>query len=174
MIQPTNTQLPIPQQGGANVVSINIYNPQAYGTTPQQAPYDYTNSVYNVPQNSVYNQGVQYVPQQVVAQPAQTYVQAPIQQPIVAAIPAPQMMPTSVLEQPPVQEAVPSKVAENVEINNEPSKTTAKVDTDSLINNLKSTDAKVREAAINKLAEYLVNIKGLKVNGITNKPNGSS
>ena len=56
-IQSTNMQYP--QQGGANAVSINIYNPQAYGGTsmPAQAqgvPYNYTNSLYQMPQGSVY------------------------------------------------------------------------------------------------------------------------
>ena len=149
MIQPTNAQLPITQPSGANAVSINIYNPQAYGSAPQQTPYDYTNSVYNVPQNSVYNQGVQFVPQQYVPQANQGYVQNEIQ-PVVAAIPAPQMMPGSVMEQAPVQQA-PAEV----EIENKPQEdTTVKVDTDALINDLKSTDTKTREAAINKLAEY--------------------
>ncbi|MBQ8475901.1 hypothetical protein IJ531_02450 [bacterium] len=160
MIQPTNAQLPIPQQGGANAVSINIYNPQAYGSAPQQTPYDYTNSVYTMPQNSVYNQGVQYYPQQFVPQyipqAPQGYVQSPIQsiqQPAVAALPAPQVMPTSVLEQPAAPQAAPE--AANVEITNQPeAQTTAVVDTDALINDLKSTDTKTREAAINKLAEY--------------------
>lgn len=163
MIQPTNAQLPIPQQGGANAVSINIYNPQAYGNTPQQMPYDYTNSVYNVPQNSVYNQGVQYAPQQVIPQVIQSipqvqpaYVQAPAIQPAVAAIPAPQLMPTSVLEQQPVVQDAPQQAKQNeaVEIDNKAEEAVNKIDTDALINDLKSTDTKVREAAINKLAEY--------------------
>ncbi len=158
MIQPTNAQLPIPQ-GGANAVNINIYNPQAYGSagtqTAQQAPYGYTNSLYNIPQNSVYNQGVQYIPQYAVQPTVQEYQQTPETvaqnpiQPAVAAIPTPNLMPESVLEQAPVQ------TTEQVEVNNQPeAQTTPKIDTDELINNLKSTDSKVREAAINKLAEY--------------------
>ena len=149
MIQPTNAQLPITQPSGANAVSINIYNPQAYGSAAQQPPYDYSNSVYNVPQNSVYGQGVQYVPQQYAPQVNQGYAQNAIQ-PVIAAIPAPQMMPASVMEQAPAQQT-PTEV----EIENKPQEdATVKVDTDTLINNLKSTDAKTREAAINKLAEY--------------------
>ena len=59
MIQPTNAQQLYPQQGGANAVSINIYNPQAYGSTPNAAaqtcaPYQYTNSLYQMPQASTY------------------------------------------------------------------------------------------------------------------------
>ena len=155
MIQPTNAQTPIPPQSGANAVSINIYNPQAYGSTPSQAPYNYTNPLYNIPQASLYNQGTQYVPQQVIPQmipqqfAAPAYAQAPIEQPAVAPIPAPAVMPNSVLEEQPTNEAV-----NNVEINNQPEETTAKINTDELVNNLKSTDTKVREAAINKLAEY--------------------
>ena len=163
MIQPTNTQMPIPQSSGANAVNINIYNPQAYGNAPQQ-PYDYTNSLYNVPQNSVYNQNAQYVPQQIIpqvipnvapqVQPA--YVQAPVAQPAIVAIPAPQVMPNSVLDQskPVVQ---PEISKPEVEIVNKEEDKTNKIDTDKLINDLKSTDTKVRETAINKLAEYAQN-----------------
>ncbi|MBR2069312.1 MAG: hypothetical protein IJ877_06070 [Candidatus Gastranaerophilales bacterium] len=181
MIQPTNAQLPIPQQGGANAVSINIFNPQAYGSAPQQAPYDYTNSVYGIPQNSVYNQGVQYYPQQYIPQMIpqgyvpqmmpqgyvpqmipqgytpqalpQGYMQSPLQQPVPAALPAPQVMPSSVLEVPQAQQ--PVQPTADVEVTAQPDeKKTVNVDTDTLINNLKSTDTKTREAAINKLAEY--------------------
>ena len=146
MIQPTNAQLPIPQSG-ANAVSINIYNPQAYGAGTQQAPYDYTNSVYNVPQNSLYNQGIQYMPQTYVPHVHQGYVQNAVQPPVIAAIPTPQLMPNSVLEQ--------AQAQPQAEINNQPEESkTVVIDTDALINNLKSTDTKTREAAINKLAEY--------------------
>ena len=95
MIQPTNMQYP--QQGGANAVSINIYNPQAYGSTGavnpgQCAPYQYTNSLYQMPQASAYAPAAS-------AQPAYMppYVmQAPMpQQQFVA--PAPQAMPESVI-----------------------------------------------------------------------------
>ena len=152
MIQPTNAQQPMPQ-GGANAVSINIWNPQAFASAPnaQQAPYNYTNSLYNVPQSSVYNQGVQYVPEQFV-QNVPPVAQATFQQPAVAPIPEPQMMPSSVLEQAPV---VSQETNSNVEIDNKPvADTLTHVDTDALINDLKSTDSKIREAAINKLAEY--------------------
>ena len=63
MIQPTNAQPLYPQQGGANAVSINIYNPQAYaGQAPQQmaqpAPYAYQNPLYQMPQASMYKTGL--------------------------------------------------------------------------------------------------------------------
>ncbi len=154
MIQPTNAQLPMPQ-GGANAVSINIFNPQAYGSAPatqqaQSVPYGYTNSLYNVPQASVYNQGVQYAPEQYVTQIPQASSDN-MQQPVVATIPSPQMMPTSVLEQAPA----PQQQVNEVQIDNKPQEENfVKVDTDALINDLKSTDTKTREAAINKLAEY--------------------
>ena len=148
MIQPTNAQLPIPQQGGANAVSINIYNPQAYGNTPtqqQQAPY--TNSLYNMPESSVYGSNAAF--------PQQQYIQNPIQTPVTVA-PVPQPEPSSVLEQPQQQQAQP--IANEQPANEQPVQTedaaSVKVDTDELINELKSTDTKTREAAINKLAEY--------------------
>ena len=51
MVQSTNMLNPYPQQGGANAVAINIYNPQAYGAPASQAqnvpPYAYTNSLYS-------------------------------------------------------------------------------------------------------------------------------
>ena len=109
MIQPKNMQYP--QQGGANAVSINIYNPQAYGgnaTAPAQGvPYNYTNSLYNMPQGSVYAQAMpmhqgfapQYMPM------ANPIVQ---QQQFVA--PAPQAMPESVMVAPQVQEMAPAQM----------------------------------------------------------------
>ena len=154
MIQPTNAQLPMPQSG-ANAVSINIFNPQAYGSAPttqqtQGVPYGYTNSLYNLPQASVYNQGVQYAPEQYVTQLPQA-TSDNMQQPVVATIPSPQRMPTSVLEQAPA----PQQQVNEVQIDNKPQEENfVKVDTDALINDLKSTDTKTREAAINKLAEY--------------------
>ncbi|MBR1617597.1 hypothetical protein IJ670_05535, partial [bacterium] len=60
MIQPTNMQQPYPAQGGANAVSINIFNPQAYGAAQNQQQAaavqtpNYTNSLYNMPQASLY------------------------------------------------------------------------------------------------------------------------
>ncbi len=124
MIQPTNAQQLYPQAGGANAVSINIYNPTAYGSTPQtaaqSAPYNYQNSLYQMPQASAYQQQVmpnayqQYMPMQnpmmqqpiefqpvqqqvipqqpVYFQPSQTNVQT-------LETPAPQMMPESVMAQ---------------------------------------------------------------------------
>ena len=60
--QPNIAQLPQSYpQGGANAVSINIYNPQAYGTAPQNAPYQYTNSLYQMPQGQIYPQQAQTV-----------------------------------------------------------------------------------------------------------------
>ena len=134
MIQPTNMQMPMqypqmpmqymqtpmqypqmpmqqPQQGnGANAVAINIYNPQAYGSTPQannmQAPYQLPYSFYQMPVASTYNQ----------AMPPQAYqqfmpIQNPImQQPQALVAPAPQLMPESVMAQAPAIEAQPQQM----------------------------------------------------------------
>ena len=130
MIQPTNAQQLYPQQGGANAVSINIYNPTAYGSTPQTAaqtaPYNYQNSLYQMPQASAYQQQAmpsayqQYmpmqnpmtqppiyfqpannvgVPQQVTPQPPIYFqpAQANVNQALAA--PTPQVMPESVMAQ---------------------------------------------------------------------------
>ena len=169
MIQPTNMQTPYPQQGGANAVSINIYNPQAYGSTGatnmpavQNVPYAYTNSLYQMPQASAYampqtNQALMY-PQYMPVQPAMTQ---PINQQVIA--PMPQAMPESVLNQAPVQntqvidsqaQAVDQQAqAAPVEIV-EPQQVAQTVDVDTLVQNLKSADANVRAEAINQIATY--------------------
>ncbi|MBQ8635503.1 hypothetical protein IJ425_05055 [bacterium] len=185
MIQPTNMQTPYPQQGGANAVSINIYNPQAYGNTPNQSvPYNYTNSLYQMPQVSAYapaqfHQGVM---------PQYPVMQAPMFQPqqFVAPAPAPQVMPESVIpaapemvniaqapqieapvQQPVVQapqvEAVaPQPAAQEVAPQAapapveivEPQVVAQTVDIDSLVQNLKSPDANVKAETINQIATY--------------------
>lgn len=134
MIQPTNAQQLYPQAGGANAVSINIYNPAAYGSTPQNSsqavPYNYQNSLYQMPQASAYQQQSmpnayqQYMPMQnpvaqqtVVPQlvaPSENLQQVTSQAPVafqpsqtasqVLESPAPQMMPESVMAQPQVQQ----------------------------------------------------------------------
>ncbi|MBR3604936.1 MAG: HEAT repeat domain-containing protein [Candidatus Gastranaerophilales bacterium] len=171
MIQPTNMQYP--QQGGANAVSINIYNPQAYGGTsmPAQAqgvPYNYTNSLYQMPQGSVYAQAMpvhqgfapQYMP---MTNPI-------LQQQYVA--PAPQAMPESVMAAPQVQPQAPQAQAEAPQVQPEaptaqvaaveatpveivePQQVAQTVDVDSLIQNLKSADANVKAQTINQIATY--------------------
>ena len=64
MIQPTNVQMPMqaqyPQQGGANAVAINIYNPQAYGSAPNAqagaVPQYCGQSVYGMPYVPTYSE----------------------------------------------------------------------------------------------------------------------
>ncbi len=161
MIQPTNAQQLYPQAGGANAVSINIYNPQAYGAgaQPQQAPYAYTNSLYQMPNASMYNQPVvnecyqQYMP----AQTPQTFV------PQLSA-PAPQMMPNSVLTQPQMQPQVqqaPVQVLDQAQVQPEQpvvpevveqAPQAQAVNTDELIQGLKNTDLDLKAEAINKIA----------------------
>lgn len=154
MIQPTNAQQLYPQAGGANAVSINIYNPQAYGAgaQPQQVPYAYTNSLYQMPNASMYNQPVQN-------DCYQQYM--PVQTPQVAVpqlnAPAPQMMPQSVLtpavQQDPMQ-AQPQVAAEQSVtpevVEQAPQAQT--VNTDELIQGLKNTDLDLKAEAINKIA----------------------
>jgi len=182
MIQPTNMQTPYPQQGGANAVSINIYNPQAYGGTPnaqmQNVPYNYTNSLYQMPQASAFPQ-VQSHQGFVPAYPLMT---APVIQPqqFITAAPAPQVMPDSVIPeapqmvnvaQAPVIEAPAQQVAPQPEVVTqqvqaaeaveqapvqvvEPQQNVPVIDIDSLVQNLKSTDANVKAQTINQIAMH--------------------
>lgn len=119
MIQPTNAQQLYPAQGGgANAVSINIFNPQAYGapqgTTPAAtAPYNYQNSLYAMPQASLYQPQQMAQPMAIPAQypmypmmtspmtmpQQQIYPQVVQQQTAQPVTPAPQMMPESVMTQ---------------------------------------------------------------------------
>ena len=169
MTQPlTNAQQMYPQQGGANAVSINIYNPQAYGgaapaqtCAPQQVPYNYTNSLYQMPQANIYPQQqvpVMY-PQQQVPNVYQQYL--PVQSPIA---PPPQIMPESVMSQPQqadqtqAQQADQTQVqqaeqAQAPEVVNEPTNKTT-VDIDALVNGLADADADKKAQTINKIAEY--------------------
>lgn len=159
MIQPTyNQQLgpqQTPQPGGANAVAINIYNPQAYGSTPASNQVNpYQNSLYQMPQDSVYN------PQMASAYPAYQQYYVPqydmSQQPVQYQLPeppAPDVMPASVLDQnAPVQNNAQQEVpVEVTPVEQQPAKI---IDTNSLIDGLKSEDVKTQEAAINKIAEY--------------------
>ena len=179
MIQPTNMQMPMqqpyPQQGGANAVSINIYNPQAYGSAPnatnaQNAPYAY-NSAYQMPYVPTYPQMNASVP---MAQPTTYQQYIPTQTPIVMppavdmsqtfVAPAPSAMPESVLapqaeiNQAPVVQAQPEVAKAPVEAapveiaQAEP--TAPVVDVDSLVQNLRSADANVKGETINQIATY--------------------
>ncbi len=178
MTQPlTSTQQAYPQQGGANAVSINIYNPQAYGATPQanpqQAPYNYTNSLYQMPQANAYQQ-----PQQ-LPDAYQQYI--PMQTPIA---PAPQIMPESVMTQPeqqvqpeaqvaptaqqtpeaqaPVAEQTPEaqvaptaqQAAPTPEVVQDAAPQAATVNIDELTQGLADTDVEKKAQTINKIAEY--------------------
>ncbi len=168
MTQPlTNAQQMYPQQGGANAVSINIYNPQAYGgaapaqaCVPQQVPYNYTNSLYQMPQANTYQQPMP------VPNVYQQYM--PMQSPIA---PPPQIMPESVMSQP--QEAqtqeAPASTAEvqpqqpeqvqqtqqtqTPEVVNEPTNKST-VDIDALVSGLADADADKKAQTINQIAEY--------------------
>ena len=167
MIQPTNAQQLYPQQGGANAVSINIYNPQAYGAgasaTPQACattPYNYTNSLYQMPQNSA------YAPVATQIQPEAYQQYMPFQNPVAQeqtqlVAPAPQMMPESVmnqniqqpvnLEQPAVAEQQQVVQPEVVEA---PQENVQTINTDELVQGLKSADADVKAKTINDIATF--------------------
>lgn len=164
MIQPTNTQQAYPQPGGANAVSINIYNPQAYGSAPnaqaQQVPYQYQYPLYQMPQASVYDQQYpqagyyqQYLPMQSPAQ-LQTTQQFQMPQMPVLMAPAPQVMPNSVMPQQDYAQVQTQEPAQ-VEVQQAPEQPQAPVvDTDALVQGLKDADADKRADAINKIAVY--------------------
>lgn len=150
--QPNFAQIPQAYpQGGANAVSINIYNPQAYGASPQ-APYNYTNSLYQMPNAPIYQPQAQTVQSNPEAYQQYIPVQVPVAQPVIA--PAPQLMPDSVITQPQNQsQQVAQKPVVEVTESKEDSSVQS-VDTEALINDLKSTDTEVRAQAINKIAAY--------------------
>lgn len=171
MIQPTNAQQLYPAQGsGANAVSINIFNPQAYGGVPQgannnvSAPYSYQNPIYAMPQASLYQPQAAMPAQYPIYQPIQQAVipeQAPAQQPIA---PAPQMMPNSVIDsnaqapdanqaqqvQTAAQEVQQPEVAEVQNNNN-----AQVINIDELTKGLQSTDNDTKAKTINQIAEYV-------------------
>ena len=156
MIQQQNIgQLPQAYpQNGANAVSINIYNPQAYGSAPQQAPYEYTNSLYQMPQAQVYPQQAQTLQQPVDPQAYQQYIpnqQQIVPQPVIA--PAPQLMPDSVMPQQPRAEQAKAE-EKPVEVVEKKDESVPSVDVNALINDLKNTDTEVKAQAINKIATY--------------------
>lgn len=177
MTQPLNAQQLYPQQGGANAVSINIYNPQAYGNMPQTgqapqnvAPYNYTNSLYQMPQASAYQQAPQmpnayqqYMPMQSPIQ--QPVMQMPAQQPI---MPAPQFMPDSVMSAPQINNQQAPVINQPEEQTSQTEKaTTAEspvevqdtatqaptVNIDELVQGLADADVDKKADTINKLAE---------------------
>ncbi len=173
MIQPTYTQFnpqlntQYPQPNGANAVSINIINPQAYGSAPQGAQASVPmaqSSMYQMPQTQMYQ-----MPQAQMYQMPQTQMyQMPqaqqgffqpnvaMQNPMVAA-PAPQMMPESVMTQEQTVQQQPEtkdvKTTENT--NTESASNVEKVNVDELVNNLKSTDVNVKHDTIDKIAKYV-------------------
>lgn len=175
MIQPTNAQQLYPQAGGANAVSINIYNPTAYGSTPQTgaqtAPYNYQNSLYQIPQTSAYQQQAmpdayqQYMPMQnpVAQQPVAQPIQADMTQNLVA--PAPQAMPESVMSQPqaaPTAQQIQPQGQTQEQVQQAqpqvetaaPQEVPATINTDELVQQLKDADADKKADAINKIASY--------------------
>lgn len=160
MIQPTNLQMPYPQQGGANAVAINIYNPQAYGATPnaqmaQNTPYQVQQPIYQVPYAPAYSQAPVTNPmayQQFM--PVNNVMNAPVMpnEPQFIA-PAPQAMPESVIIPEATTQAAAEVTPAPVEIV-EPQQTVEVINIDNLIQNLKSTDANTRTQTINQLASY--------------------
>ena len=160
MIQPTYTQVnpQYPQPNGANAVSINIFNPQAYGTSPQglqQTGMPVQSSMYQMPQTQMYQ-----MPQTQMYQMPQGYYQpyVPAQSPIVSS-PAPQMMPESVMSQPQAEPVVEAKEAKpEVSAKEEAKPEVEKINVDELVNNLKSTDVNVKHDTINSIAKYIQDV----------------
>ena len=149
MIQPQQS-LPA---NGANAVSINIYNPQAYGSAPQNAPYQYTNSLYQMPQAQVYPEQNQTAEKPANPQAYQQYIPGQqVIQPVIA--PAPQLMPDSVLPQQAPAQTEEVKPNEEVKAEDKSSEAVPSVDVDGLINDLKNADTDVKAQAINKIATY--------------------
>lgn len=158
MVQSTNMQMPMPMQqpqqgGGANAVAINIYNPQAYGSSQgaQQPPYQAPQAFYNIPYASMYGNYAapaqpQFVPtyldngmtvpqQWQQFMPITNVMNTPVQPMGTQFIaPAPQAMPESVIsnndaqvqQQEGMQETKPVEIVE-------PQTTAQVIDIDSLV-----------------------------------------
>ncbi len=171
MIQPTNLQNPYPQQGGANAVSINIFNPQAYASAPSgqqnQAPWGYTNQIYEMPQVSAYAPQAQgafipYYQPQVMPQPQNVVAPMPQEIPQSVMVQAPQVQQTAepaneqqntALDQPQAQEA--QEVQETQEAPQEPVQVAPTINTDELVQGLRSADNQTKAQAINQIAQYV-------------------
>ena len=144
MIQPQYFQQQYPQTPSA--VSINIYEPKSYGSAPAQAPYNYSNQLYAMPQTSAWGPQTQSM----VQSPYQQYAANPIipQQAPVAPV-APQVMPESTIE---AQQPAVVEQPQMPEVKQE--ETAPKVDTDALIRDLKSADYNTQAEAITSIANF--------------------
>ena len=162
MIQPQYFQPTYPQAPSA--VSINIYEPKSYGSSPSQAPYGYTNQLYEMPQASA------WAPQQSYVQsPYQQYAMTPVQvpqyipaqqfEPVNAAPVAPQPMPQSAIE-PQIQQAPADEVQQTQQAQQTQmpevgqAQEAPKVNTDALLADLKSPNFQAQGDAITSIANF--------------------
>lgn len=176
MMQPIGAQgFYQPVAPSASAVNIQIFEPKAYGGGVQQP----VNSAYAYPQQSIYNQPYvnqyqQFMPQQVAPQvfpqpPVyQPIMQAPIQQPMPAPVinqiaTQPQVQPAPEAQmaqaQTPVAAAPQPVVAEQpqapkIDIVPPSEQNQTGIDVNALVAGLQSTDNKVQEDAITKIANY--------------------
>lgn len=161
----------------ASAVNIQVFEPKAYAA-PQQAGQCPT---YAYPQQSVYtqpyvNQYQQFMPQQVAPMPMYQPQALPMAQTLPEAQTAPvpqQEMPAPVLEQAPQAPSAPAaptnpQALTDTQVPQAPAATeapsvaqtptdvqnTSNVDVNALVEGLKSTDNKVQEDAITKIANY--------------------
>lgn len=167
MIQPTNTQIPMqyPQQGGANAVAINIYNPQAYGSTPtaqtaQNVPYQVQQPVYQMPYAPAYTQGATNPMAYQQFMPVNNVMNAPMAPEAQVIAPMPQEMPQSVItpeasvsNEAQVQQAPAQQTEATPEIA-QTQQAAQVVDVDSILQGLKSADPNVKAQTINQISSY--------------------
>ena len=183
----------------ASAVNIQIFEPKAYGGAPlnqvQNPMYAYPQqSVYSQP---YVNQYAQYMPQQVPQMPVAQYPQyapqaAPVPAPQVTQV-APQEMPAPVLNQAPQApeqqtpqaakapeaqqaqapaeqpQAQQAQAAPNVEVAAPTQPDQNAVDVNALVEGLKSTDNKVQEDTITKIANYSQGSPDMQ-NAVLNEP----
>ena len=165
MIQPQYFQPTYPQAPSA--VSINIYEPKSYGSAPSQAPYGYTNQLYEMPQSSAWAPQSNYAQspyQQYAMNPVQVPQYAPVQQmqPVNVSPVAPQPMPQSAMEpqiqQEPTGATQQAEQAQTTEQTQMPEvgqpQESPKVNTDALLADLKSPNFQAQGDAITSIANF--------------------
>lgn len=190
MMQPIGPQGYTQAAPSASAVNIQIFEPKAYGNGAPQGQVQ--NPMYTYPQQSLYapqpfvNQYQQFMPQQVPQMPM--YLQA--QQVAQQQMPAPVLNQNPPAEQPAQDAAQPAQdpaqpapadaqqaqaqqpanpAAPNVDVVAPTQPDQTAVDVNGLVEGLKSTDNKVQEDTITKIANYSQGEPEMK-NAVLNEP----
>ena len=160
MMQPIGPQGYAQAAPAASAVNIQIFEPKAYAPGAQPAQY---NPTYAYPQQSLYaqpymNQYQQFMPQQVAPQiaPQAQNLQQPAQQEMPTPVLTTPQTPNAVAQETPAQPAqqAAAQTTPDVQVAQPTQQDQTKVDVNALLEGLKSTDNKVQEDTITKIANY--------------------